>query len=49
MVRCDSIICFVEFKIYISLKPNLCAKKKRHSFVEFKIYISLKREEKARI
>ena len=34
--------CFVEFKIYISLKQRLLKFWKFTSFVEFKIYISLK-------
>ena len=33
---------FVEFKIYISLKPSTLLYPTLGSFVEFKIYISLK-------
>ena len=35
-------VCFVEFKIYISLKHAIRKVKENNSFVEFKIYISLK-------
>ena len=35
-------MCFVEFKIYISLKQANRQQKKSYCFVEFKIYISLK-------
>ena len=41
-----SIFCFVEFKIYISLKQSSFFHLSRRSFVEFKIYISLKRQSK---
>ena len=35
--------CFVEFKIYISLKHSVTITILNYCFVEFKIYISLKR------
>ena len=41
--RCD-ISSFVEFKIYISLKPSQSIGFKTNGFVEFKIYISLKQQ-----
>ena len=40
----EDFVGFVEFKIYISLKPDGFAKKIAEGFVEFKIYISLKRK-----
>ena len=45
-----SSLSFVEFKIYISLKPRVSKNKQVERFVEFKIYISLKqtKEQKQR-
>ena len=37
-----SIVCLVEFKIYISLKQGEWNNEPKFSLVEFKIYISLK-------
>ena len=34
--------CLIEFKIYISLKPNSTSSVNGLSLIEFKIYISLK-------
>ena len=42
MIKSLITLCFVEFKIYISLKQVRVDKLELGSFVEFKIYISLK-------